>query len=56
LDTLREQLSGLGAQFAAAQEQAEQGTSSAKQTIEAIGFVPEAEVDPLKARTRRSDQ
>ncbi len=37
LDTLREQLSALRAQFAAAQEQTEQGASSAEQTIEAIG-------------------
>lgn len=36
LDTLREQLSALGAQFAAAQERAEQGTANAEQTIEAI--------------------
>jgi hypothetical protein len=37
LDTLREQLSSLGAQFAAAQERAEQRPSSVEQTIEAIG-------------------
>jgi hypothetical protein len=37
LDTLREQISALGAQFAAAQQRAEQGASSARNTIEAIG-------------------
>jgi division protein CdvB (Snf7/Vps24/ESCRT-III family) len=37
LDVLREQLSALGAQFAAAQERAEQGTANVEQMIEAIG-------------------
>ena len=37
LDTLREQVSALGAQFAAAQQRAERGASSAGYTNEAIG-------------------